>query len=74
VRPNVNLIGIQPQNSSDWLFFTGENLPKGGFKNFEDEFFSRFSISKSENSQSSPNFYIWFSVCSLNYEIMIKDL
>jgi hypothetical protein len=39
VRPNVNLIGIHPQNSSDWLFFIGENFPKGGFKKFVDEFF-----------------------------------
>ncbi len=39
MRHNVNFIGIHPQNSSDWLFFTGENLPKGGLKKFQDELF-----------------------------------
>ncbi len=47
---------------------------KVDFKNLKMKFFSRFSITVSENSQSSPNFYVWFSICSQNYEIMIKDL
>ncbi len=63
MRPNVNLIGIHPQNSSDWLFFTGENLPKGGLNFFEDEcFFKVFNHLKLKFRKLTRFLYLVFSV------------
>jgi hypothetical protein len=63
------------------FFYIGEVLPKSEKKNLKkicknELILEVYSIARSEKKRNkqSPNFYIWFQLCSHKYKRIISDI